>query len=159
MFLKNKEASKLPKPVTAPKAPPSIISSDLHVVGDLSSEGELHIDGVVDGDIRGRIVLVGVTANIKGEIVADILTVHGTISGLIRSRSVNLAKTAHVTGDILHEDLSIQTGAFLEGHCKRIAPKREGADGKIGLIPHQPDSHDAVKKPPLGTTKIIPQVG
>ena len=26
-----------------------------------------------------------------------------------------------MVGDILHEDLSIETGGFLEGHCKRMA--------------------------------------
>ena len=31
-----------------------------------------------------------------------------------------LAKTANVRGDILHENLSIEQGAFLEGHCRRI---------------------------------------
>jgi len=53
--------------------------------------------------------------------------VHGTVNGQIKARSVQLAKTAHVVGDILHEDLAIETGAFLEGHCKRLVeePKEE----------------------------------
>lgn len=48
-------------------------------------------------------------------------------SSQIKARSVQLAKTAHVVGDILHEDLAIETGAFLEGHCKRLVeePKEE----------------------------------
>jgi len=37
---------------------------------------------------------------------------------------VTLASTAHVTGDVVHEDLSIDKGAFLEGHCQRISDKR-----------------------------------
>jgi cytoskeletal protein CcmA (bactofilin family) len=114
--------------------PPSIISADLRVVGDLSSEGEIQVDGAVDGDIRTKSLLVGETAHIRGEIVADSVRVHGTINGQIKSRSVTLAKTAHVVGDILHEDLAIETGAFLEGHCKRLPEARPATEAKVNLL-------------------------
>lgn len=115
-------------------SPPSIISADLKIIGDLNSNGEIQIDGAVDGDIRTKSLLVGETADIRGEIVADTVFVHGTITGLIKARSVNLAKTAHVVGDILHEDLAIETGAFLEGHCKRMVEKKEQPDARINAV-------------------------
>ena len=115
-------------------APPSIIGADLKIVGDLSSDGEIQIDGAVDGDIRTKSLLVGETARIKGEIVADTVFVHGSISGQIKSRSVNLAKTAHVVGDILHEDLVVDAGAFLEGHCKHVVEKKEQPDAEINVV-------------------------
>ncbi|MEE9317712.1 MAG: polymer-forming cytoskeletal protein, partial [Rhodospirillales bacterium] len=121
------------KPVVK-SSPPSIISADLKIVGDLNSNGEVQIDGAVDGDIRTKSLLVGETADIRGEIVADSVYVHGTINGLIKSRSVNLSKTAHVVGDILHEDLAIETGAFLEGHCKRMVEKKEQPDARINVV-------------------------
>ena len=37
---------------------PSIISASLHVVGNLVSEGDIQIDGAVDGDIRTTIVTI-----------------------------------------------------------------------------------------------------
>ncbi len=107
----------------AKPAPPSILSTDLHIVGNLKSAGEIQVDGKIDGDIRTINLLVGETANIKGEIIADEVTVHGAVTGQIKARSVTLAKTAHVVGDILHENLSINAGAFLEGLCKRITEK------------------------------------
>jgi cytoskeletal protein CcmA (bactofilin family) len=106
-------------------AGPSIISADLRIIGDLSSDGEIQIDGTIDGDIRTKSLLVGETANIKGEIVADKVQVHGTINGQIKARSVTLARSARVIGDILHEDLAIENGAFLEGHCKRLVEKKD----------------------------------
>ena len=115
-------------------APPSIIGADLMIFGDLSSDGEIQIDGAVDGDIRTKSLLVGETARIKGEIVADTVFVHGSISGQIKSRSVNLAKTAHVVGDILHEDLVVDAGAFLEGHCKHVVEKKEQPDAEINVV-------------------------
>ena len=106
-------------------AGPSIISADLRIIGDLTSDGEIQIDGTIDGDIRTKSLLVGETANIKGEIVADRVQVHGTINGQIKARSVTLARSARVIGDILHEDLAIENGAFLEGHCKRLVEKKD----------------------------------
>ena len=115
-------------------SPPSIISADLKIVGDLNSNGEIQIDGAVDGDIRTKSLLVGENAKIKGEIVADSVFVHGSISGQIKSRSVNLAKTAHVVGDILHEDLVVEAGAFLEGHCKHMVAKKEQPDARVNFV-------------------------
>lgn len=120
MFSKNnKKTAPENKPAPVP-APPSIISGDLSIVGDLLSDGEIQIDGKVNGDIRTRTLIVGESAKVKGEIVSETCHVLGRVDGQIKAKVVKLAATAHVVGDILHEDLSIETGAFLEGHCKRM---------------------------------------
>jgi len=103
---------------------PSIISADLQIVGDLESSGEVQIDGNVSGDIRAKVLLVGEGAVIKGEIIADTVRVHGHVNGQIKAKFVNLAKTANVMGDILHENLSIQEGAFLEGHITHMSDQQ-----------------------------------
>ena len=129
MFSKNDKAASKPEPSKsqppspAKPAPPTLISKDLRIVGDLRSDGEIQMDGAIEGDIRSTILLIGESAHIKGEIIADSVIIHGTVNGHIKSRSVKLARTAHVVGDILHDDLAIETGAFLEGHCKRIQEK------------------------------------
>lgn len=144
MFSKNNKRAATAAP--QPKAPPSIISSDLKIVGDLHSDGEIQIDGTVNGDIRTVALVIGETAKVTGEIVADAVRVLGTLNGQIKAKVVKLAASAHVVGDIMHEDLSIETGAFLEGHCKRMAikeqPKKENAAVK------KPDSGDATAKKP-----------
>jgi cytoskeletal protein CcmA (bactofilin family) len=106
-------------------AAPSIVSGDMRMVGDLTSQGEIQIDGAVEGDVRAKSLLIGETADVRGEIFADSIVVHGRVTGQIKARSVHLAKKAHVVGDILHEDLSIETGAYLEGHCKWLPAKKE----------------------------------
>lgn len=136
MFSKSSKGSNTAvdqQPAVKP-SPPSIISADLKIVGDLSCEGEIQVDGSIDGDIRTKSLLVGETANIKGEVVAETVFVHGNVNGQIKSRDVNLAKTAHVVGDILHENLTIEKGAFLEGHCKRMGEKSASNDGKVNVF-------------------------
>lgn len=101
-------------------ATPSVISSDLSITGDLDSNGEVHIDGRVEGDIRCRILVVGVNAQINGSIQADVARIHGCINGHLYARSVFLASPSKVMGDITHERLEIEPGAFLEGNCRHI---------------------------------------
>lgn len=117
----------------AKPAVPSIISTDMKIVGDLTSEGEIQVDGTVEGDIHSRHLLVGGTAQITGEIIAEMVEIYGTIHGQIKATTVSLAKTAHVVGDILHENLAIEKGAFLEGHCKRMPEKKE-TNERIALV-------------------------
>ena len=134
MFTKDSKDDKLKQPVL-PKtpAPPSLFSTDLKVVGDVVSIGEIQIDGAVEGDIHSDVLVVGETAQVNGEIIADTVRVHGYVTGQIKARSVSLAKTAHVLGDILHESLAIEQGAFLEGHCRCVeagtANKRDSDSG------------------------------
>lgn len=127
MFSKNKNVKsdkREAQAVPAKASPPSLLSPDLVVVGDMTSDGEIQIDGTIAGDIRSHSLLIGENAKITGEIIAETVTVHGTVIGQIKAHKVSLARTARVTGDILHDELSIENGAFLEGHCKRLAPQK-----------------------------------
>jgi len=101
---------------------PSIIGTDCTLTGNILSQGEVHVDGRVEGDIRCDTLVVGQSGTITGEISAETVRVLGTVTGQIRSRAVQLAKTAHVVGDIVHETLSIEAGAFVEGRFDRMSP-------------------------------------
>src|ERR1700761_4703802 len=96
---------------------PSIISADLIVTGSLVSNGDIQIDGVVEGDVRSAGLVIGEKAEIHGEIFAEDVIVRGKVMGRIRARKVLLAATAHVEGDILHESFAAEAGAFFDGHC------------------------------------------
>ncbi len=98
---------------------PSIIGNDMRISGDLRTSGDVQIDGTVDGDIQSTSLTVGKTAEINGEIVADIVRVWGTVNGRIRGKEVTLLETAQVNGDILHEVLEIARGAAMEGMVKK----------------------------------------
>jgi cytoskeletal protein CcmA (bactofilin family) len=106
------------KAVRAPGSAPSIISADLVVAGSLKSEGDIQIDGTVEGDVHSAGLVIGEKANIQGEVFADDITIRGRVLGRIRARKVHLAATAHVEGDILHEAFAVEAGAFFEGNCR-----------------------------------------
>ena len=116
------------------RAVPSIISANLHVVGNLKTDGEIQVDGVVDGDVSGRSLTVGEKAKITGEITVDELMVRGAVEGCIRAHEVQLAKTSKVVGDIWHDVLSIESGAYIEGHCRHMEKAHEGVDKKLNPL-------------------------
>ena len=119
-------ASELSTRRVAKVAAPSLVSADLEIVGNLTTDGELHIDGTVEGDISCKQLTVGASAVLCGKITADAVEVRGRVEGEIRARLVQATGTAEIVGDIWHDILSIDSGAFLNGHCRRndSAPER-----------------------------------
>ena len=101
------------------KAVASVLSSDLTVVGNLRTTGDIQVEGTVEGDIRAHLLTVGETATIRGEIVADDIVVNGRVIGRVRGLKVRLTSTARVEGDIIHKTIAIESGAHFEGSVQR----------------------------------------
>ncbi len=97
----------------------SVLGADLSVTGDVVSAGPVRLDGTVEGDIRAPHLTVGAGARVLGRIEAETARIDGTVSGHLDVRDVVLSQTAKVTGDILHQNLSIESGAQVEGNFKR----------------------------------------
>ena len=106
---------------TAPKArpPASVLSSDLHVTGNLKTTGDIQVEGTVEGDIRAHLLTIGEGATIKGEVIADDVVINGRIVGRVRGLKVRLTSTARVEGDIIHKTIAIESGAHFEGSVQR----------------------------------------
>jgi cytoskeletal protein CcmA (bactofilin family) len=126
MFSSSKK--QMPPAPPARKGAPSIISAGLAIAGNLTTEDELQVDGVVEGDIVAGRLTLGAESRVKGEIAAEHVIVHGEVQGAVRARMVELSKSARVSGDIWHESLSIEAGARVEGVLKNAEYRRPGAE-------------------------------
>ena len=125
-------------------APPSIISVDMKVTGTLVTDGDVQIDGVIDGDVRSHTLSVGRTAQINGEIVAEVVRIWGRVNGRVRGKDVALMETAEINGDILHETLEVARGAVVEGVVKRQTAEVLLAAPKLVVTDRsKPDKSDA----------------
>lgn len=102
-----------------PKPTPSIISSDLTIKGNITTTGDVQIEGTVEGDIRAHLLTVGEGATIKGQVMADDVVVNGRVIGRVRGLKVRLTATARVEGDIVHKTIAIESGAHFEGSVQR----------------------------------------
>ena len=98
---------------------PSILSADLKITGSIVSDGEVQLDGTVEGDVRATDLTIGEEASIKGEVIAENVVIRGRINGSVRARQVQLSSTARVEGDVIHATLAIESGAYFDGLCKR----------------------------------------
>ena len=96
----------------------SVISKALKITGQLESTEDIRIDGEVDGDVRGVSVTVGSGAKVKGTVYGNTVELAGTIEGKIEAEKVILTSTAHMSGDVIHRDIRIESGAFIDGHCR-----------------------------------------
>jgi cytoskeletal protein CcmA (bactofilin family) len=106
-------------PTAKGKAGVSVLSSDLTVVGNLRTSGDIQVEGTVEGDIRAHLLTVGESATIRGEIVADDIVVNGRVIGKVRGLKVRLTSSARVEGDIIHKTIAIESGAHFEGSVQR----------------------------------------
>jgi cytoskeletal protein CcmA (bactofilin family) len=167
MFSKTKDSSSTPesftstssepKRSTAKGGVPSIISADLRITGNLKSDGDIQVDGHVEGDIDSATLTVGEGAHVKGHISCESVRVCGTVDGAVKAKSVVMAKTARVIGDIIHDSLAIEAGAFIEGNIKRL----EGA-GRTGTVASSSGSSTtsaSSSSPAAGVTTAKPVAG
>jgi cytoskeletal protein CcmA (bactofilin family) len=102
----------------------SMIGDDMVIEGNISGTGELHLDGIVRGEIKIERLTIGETGHVEGSVTADTVEVRGRLVGTIFGKSVRLYGTAHVDGDITHEQLSMEPGAFFQGRSVKF--QRQG---------------------------------
>jgi cytoskeletal protein CcmA (bactofilin family) len=112
-------AAAAPAPRKAPKTA-SLIADDITIEGNVVGDGELHVDGVIRGDVRVPRLSVGETGHIEGAVLADAVETRGRIVGTITAKQVKLLGTCFVDGDITHEQLTMETGAFFQGRSLKF---------------------------------------
>lgn len=96
----------------------SIISKALKITGQLESSENIQVDGNVEGDIRALSVKIGSGAVVKGSVYGESVELSGAVEGKIEAKKVVLTETARMSGDVIHQDIQINSGAFIDGHCR-----------------------------------------
>lgn len=115
---KNKTTDNMGVPLPK-KTSPSVVSSDMNVLGHVISDGHIDINGRVEGNVKCRSVTLRENGIVVGDVIADTVQIYGEVEGLVKASDVSLFETARVTGTIMHESLSIEDGAFVDGKFKR----------------------------------------
>ena len=97
----------------------SVMSDGLEITGKIKSQGSIEINGILQGDINTNFLTIGRTATVIGNVTADDILIHGTVLGQVFGFKVRLSSTAKVEGDIYYKDVSIDSGANLNGNLTR----------------------------------------
>lgn len=121
-----------PAPVVAPPEPrplpevrgggggsnlmkPSIISEGFELIGDLISNGVVHVEGTVRGKLSLSAITIGSKGSVEGTIQCETLHVKGRFSGTAHCRDLTLSADATVDGQVYYSQLAVQRGAKITG--------------------------------------------
>ncbi|RKQ71265.1 cytoskeletal protein CcmA (bactofilin family) [Litorimonas taeanensis] len=122
-----KNTPQIPRPTNSA---PSILATNLVITGDINTDGDVQIDGRVDGNIKAGKVTVGEQGIINGKIIANEVHVRGKVTGKVDAASIELAETANVQADLIQDKLMIANGAFFDGKCARKTAPTSSASVK-----------------------------
>jgi cytoskeletal protein CcmA (bactofilin family) len=122
----------------------SVIDAWLTMKGNLESEGDIQVDGKVQGHIRCTQLIVGRDATIDGDVLAAEVVIRGKVKGVIRANRVKLQETACVESEIFFENsLGIEDGASFEGQIRRaseplVVPVSKDRPARTGEVADAP---------------------
>lgn len=105
----------------------SIISAATTMNGDLTSSGDIRIDGTLKGNIQCTAkVVIGANGVVEGDITGQQADIMGTVKGTIKvTELLQLKGGSTVTGNLYAAKLQIEPSANFNGQCHMTQPAEE----------------------------------
>ena len=97
----------------------NLIGAGTIIEGDVTTSGDIRIDGSLTGSIKvkGKLV-IGVSGSIDGEVICQNADMSGTLKGkIVVSELLTLKASAKLTGDIITNKIAVEPGATFSGSC------------------------------------------
>ena len=140
----------------------STIGEDLQITGNVSSKGEIHLDGEVIGDVSCVALVLGESGKLEGNVIADDVVIRGRLVGSIRALRVTLQAMSHVEGDVYHQSIALEQGAFFEGRsCRSDDPMHLGGAAHINGAATRPSDEEPAtqrkEKPTYKFSRSLPE--
>jgi cytoskeletal protein CcmA (bactofilin family) len=87
--------------------------------GDIVSEADFRIDGVLEGTIKtsGK-VIIGKEGRVNGSLECETADVEGMINGSLKVKNILFLKsTSNIEGDVVIGKLIVESGATFNANC------------------------------------------
>jgi cytoskeletal protein CcmA (bactofilin family) len=97
-----------------------VIAKELKIVGNVTAEGLVQVDGQIDGELHCTLLVIARGARVNGTVAAKRVVVDGKVEGPIQGGEVVLKSQAHVVGDVHYQSLAIESGVFLDGRLVQV---------------------------------------
>jgi len=97
----------------------TIIGPSISIKGEITGEGDLMVQGQVEGtiDFKKGNVTIGSTGRIKADINARIITIEGEVEGnLLGEKKIVLRPSGRVLGDMRAPAINLEEGAKFKGN-------------------------------------------
>ena len=115
----------------------TLIAGSTEIRGDVHFHGRLHVDGKIDGAIRGEgaqaMLTLSEHAKVTGELQAPHIIINGSVTGdVTASERLELASNARVEGNVFYKVQEMSAGAQINGkmvhraEAPRQLPKPDG---------------------------------
>lgn len=114
----------------------TVIAEGLKIVGSVTAEGLVEVNGQIEGDLHCTSLIVSPQAYVNGGIQAERVVVDGKVVGPIHGGEVTLKSRAHVVGDIHHQSLAIERGASFDGRAVQTGGPN-GQPEVVGMRPRR----------------------
>lgn len=105
-------------------SPSATVSRGIKIKGDISGQGDLFIDGTLEGKVYipdGNFA-VGPNARVSADIEAREIIIQGEVVGTLKAHGrIQILSTAMVTGDIETRGIVVEDGAVL--HSRVAVPQ------------------------------------
>jgi cytoskeletal protein CcmA (bactofilin family) len=109
----------------------TLIAIGTSIKGDVQFSGRLHLDGKVEGALRGEgeqsVLSLSEHAVVTGEVHAPHIVINGTVAGDVTAdERLELASKARVEGNVYYKLLEMSAGAQINGKMvHRAEPPRQ----------------------------------
>jgi len=101
--------------------PELTLGQHIRIIGTLEVEGDLRLEGHVEGEVHCRKLHIEPGGCIDGLAVAETVEVKGEVLGEVFADRLHLKNDCSVEADIHHCHLVLEDGAFFEGRSRRHA--------------------------------------
>lgn len=111
--------AKIKEVITTTTSTHNVLASGTRLVGNISSEEDFRIDGIVEGDIscKGKII-IGRNSSISGDIECINIEILGKVTGnILCTENAILRASAIIAGDITTSSIEIEPGVKFNGRC------------------------------------------
>ena len=121
---------------------PSIISEGSEFIGNVKTSGEIQIDGVLNGNVKAKQIVVGINGNVRGNVTANFLRICGKTEGEIRAETLEIVSSASVKGNVYKKTISIESGSKITGNINEL----ESATAKLFNLKRESPDKEKLKK-------------
>jgi cytoskeletal protein CcmA (bactofilin family) len=117
-----------------PNGSASLIGSGTTLKGDITSSGDLRIDGTLVGNINcSSKIIIGANGVVEGDISGQQADIMGKVSGTIKVKELLMLKSnCQVNGNLYSAKLQIEPAASFNGQCHMILEQPVTNPGKSG---------------------------
>jgi cytoskeletal protein CcmA (bactofilin family) len=105
----------------------NILAKNTKIVGELKSEGDFRIDGILEGTLttKGR-VIIGLGGSVTGKVFCENADIEGCFSGELKVRkTLTIKAAASISGDVVLGKLSVEPGAAFNATCSMKGAVKE----------------------------------